>query len=251
MKSHFTEAYKARVNLVRRQLLLTDVHTPRGRFYKYGIAFVLKQREQSNVPRMVRHKIETEPCRTSNTPSKHRAFPFPNKRVMHENVLCSPSGIKRMTISKKKFERNKMNLKKIEGRPAKEEEKGKVWSAKDLTKDALMKIHSLGLLMRELRGKKVNKRAKSMDGRKRTRNISLLAKHEMRVNEREEVEVMHGIRKNSIAKVYETITNFVKTLLKETKKGDDKEVGKPLKTRRRSSYYSNLSEGSITEEELF
>lgn len=155
-----------------------------------------------------------------------------------------------MTISKKKFERNRMNLKRNESRPVKEEEKEKVWSAKDVVKDALMKIHSLGLLMRELRGKEANKRARSMGGRKRARNISLLVKHETKVNEREEAEIAHGARKNSIAKVYETITSFVKTLLKETKK-DDKEVVKPLETRRRSSYYSNLSEGSITEEDLF
>ena len=211
---------RIKVNRVRKLLLLMENIT---QYYNHGITFVIKQREQSKAPTMVKNSI----CLRVNV-NKY-ACPFPRKKYGYENVECGFSNIKRMVISEKKFDKDKNN----------NVVENKKWMAENTIKDALVKMRSFGLFMR---GEVLNKRAKSVNKKEETRNRTEMLK----LNEK---EVAHVIRKSSLTKVYETITSFITTLLKETKKSDI-----PTKTsniRRRSSYYNSLSEGSLTEEEIY
>lgn len=254
MKSQVTE-----VDLVRKELLLMDARVLHNNSSKYGIAFVLNQREQSNAPKMVRQRREVDSKCLISVPNKQV---FPSKKFSSKANIdtCSPSNIKRMLISKKKFERNRRMTGIFKNNAIKKEAESKAKLAKNSVKNALNKIHSFGLLMKSLRGTRVNKRAKSAGGKKRTRNVFPIGyqkAEQAKTHEPEEIpKVTHSKRKKSILQVYETITSFVKTLLKDTKNSDESlpmnkfTAMKPVSTRRRSSYYSNISEGSLTEEDI-
>lgn len=218
-------------NTIRKELLLitaAPIFVSKG---KCGVEFVLRQREQSNSVCMVKRSI---------APQSLYVPKFVAKKCIRNNVfnfVCrEPPTITKMVISKKKLKKSKKTDKKSR-RENNEVHAVPINNRMNLIKDnskqnitnALTKIQSIGLLMRQFRSGTNFKRARSL-----THSNNLISEP----NSNNKMDDYQAEYPNT--QPLKNIKNFGQNYL---------EVNLESKVRRKSSYYGSLSEGTITEEE--
>lgn len=240
---------------------------------KYGIRFRLENREKFNAMHLGNAKRAPKQYNLSRLAARKL-----NRRNSIDVEHCSPSSITRVIVSKKKMTRTTRILTHCEEQPLALEESAGEKTMKDEIKEALRKIRGFGLLMREFRGDMLASRSKSLCKSKRPRKDrrgkkdpdSVLRSNQpsedpddaQRRTSFEKLFEQDSIkpRRESILQTFNNISSFVSALMKEAPNSqeakerrnaneDCKEVPEETVSaaRKRSSFYSNLSEGSLTD----
>ena len=253
------EISSSRTSLIRKELLLFETPVKLTNPSKYGIAFILEQREQSNAIHMVKKKAMVKQyCFSTLAASKLSR----KNSIVLEN--SSPSSITRLIVSKKKLVRNQKLLLGLD--PISEENDEQLTSKtsfKERAKNALRKIRALGLLMLEFRGDNITPRCQDVDEADcEMTSVKLKTDTNNSVNEKpvkkSSIDKIFSEdkvrpRKDSIIQTFDNITTFVKSLFSSNKVQEPKEENKEddmlPRLRRMSSYYDSLSEGSLTDED--
>ena len=208
-------------NSIRKELLLITATSLLPSKSKYGVKFVLREKEQSNAIRRVTQRAIT---------NAHFISRFAAKKYLQNtatHLRCNnSSNITKIVISEKKLKKNQGVINKIEGVVPAINNYRKLFETKTKKNinEALTKIQSLGLLMKQFRGTTNLKRVKSLADQ-----IYPISDEEMRIDD---VREKYVLQKN--------IANFGQSYI---------EVSLHKKARRKSSYYGSLSEGTITDEE--
>ncbi len=270
MKNQNMFAPPSLVNLVRRSLLLSDAPAHYSDLSQYGITFRLEHCEKFNAMHLSGSRRAVNQYRLS----KLAAHGL-NRRNSIDVEHCSPSSIIRMTVSKKKMKRTTRMLTQqgadskrntisplelgLSSQPVAEGPHGEI-------KGALRKIRGFGLLMHEFRGdlspairsKSAAKTAKSKKDSPPPVKSGDASAQDDDTERRMSFEKLFDQdrvkpRRESIIQTFNNITRFVSALMKEGP--EEQRLGEDTKGLpndsdeiiRRSSYYSKLSEGSLTD----
>jgi len=260
-KNKFSDVSYSDINSLRKELLKTGLPSRPINPYKFGIAYTFEQHEKYNGTHLSGKKTT---ARKACCLSK-----ISNRKLSRRNSIdlehCSPSSITRVIVSKKKLERNQKLLIGKDDAYEKCFSNNNEMTVKEKAKESLKQIRAFGLYMRELRGDMIYNRSKSANRKKQQKTergsasetaMTLSAKkdHDTKDSTIEKIfkEDIIRPRRDSIVQAFNNITSFVKSLMmmdkiEEKPIEESKEVIKP--TRKCSSFYSNLSEGSLTDEE--
>lgn len=250
-----------KVDTLRRELLLLEVPKIYSNPSKIGIRFNLVQREQSNA---IHHGKSKNLINQIGEVAKKT---LSRKNSIHLENL-SPSRITRVIVSEKKMRKASMNV-NIVLEDTHFADKTAV--LQDIAREALRKIRHYGLYLRELRSditNAISKSEKKIKAKPKDKSclssnaIPILLTDEFAEPQEDEITATNlgnlfaassiRPRKESVIQTFNNISNFVDSLLNDEPQATSK-VSHPFDNdrgvRRRSSFYDELSEGSLTEED--